>query len=624
MTSPTPCHQGESFKVNPAVLYTFSQPKREKLQLLGIMACERSNTTTTLCDLPMDLLLEIIQHLDNPALLSLGLTCRCVSFLALDTFFANNNIHDPRSGWLIAYNTPVETLPAFRNALFLRRLEQVHYYFNPGVERMLGEVRDLHALISRMPTISVVKLHFSVVDGYFAREERQVLNSEVWKKEFQGLLDLVLEKGCYELFVRDGASLIGLYPEHVVEFSDVEGGFCFILSPPCLIFAVAREKAIESDLNLNVGRKKRKRKNLLGAVQLRPLIQYVNRFFAPGTQNVKPESPDGQKVTSTPIVPVCNIKPTKVSIHSEMLLRNPFFEWTVAMLNSGASTITVLSMKLSDLPQDIWKRFLNGVTLSQLSDFEITSELIVPVHAACFVDVRSFLGHHPSIETLILYGVEVPKGVWPPPSLTIPILPRLKSLLAHPFYVVWILNGLLLDKKAFPTLTDIGISSEYYRNTSRFDYALFDAALERVAVFPRNVKLTLRFASSDKNGINNWFMEHASKANDTSKSSVISRLNNVTSLVISSFYFVHYDRKLIEVLPDWLGMFPNVTAIEFADQPEDNIRKLEEKEFVTKVAIACWKVGVLDLHKQKLRLDKVRRDFKTKMNAKDCQGSRKG
>ena len=193
------------------------------------MACGPSNMTTTLCDLPMDLLLEIIQHLDNPALLSLGLTCRCVSSLALDTFFSNNNIHDPRSGWLIAYNTPVETLPAFRNALFLRTLEQVHYYFNPGIERMLEEVRDLHALISRMPTIGVVKLHFSVVDGYFAREGRQVLNLEVWKKEFQGLLDLVLEKGCYELFVRDGASLIGLDPEHVVEFPDVEGGFYLIL-----------------------------------------------------------------------------------------------------------------------------------------------------------------------------------------------------------------------------------------------------------------------------------------------------------------------------------------------------------------------------------------------------------
>jgi hypothetical protein len=184
----------------------------------------------TFCDLPAELLLEIVQRLDNPALLSLGLTCRCVHSLALDTFFANNKIHDPKSGCLIAYKTPVETLPALRNALSVQRLDQLHYYFNPPVERMLGEVRDLRALISRMPTTGLVKLHFSVVDHHFgfARGEPQVLNSEVWQKEFQGLLDLILEKGCYELYVGGGHQLIGLYAEHMVEFLDVEGKFCFI------------------------------------------------------------------------------------------------------------------------------------------------------------------------------------------------------------------------------------------------------------------------------------------------------------------------------------------------------------------------------------------------------------
>jgi len=186
------------------------------------------NTITTFCDLPMEILLEIVQLLDNPALLNLGLACRCVHSIALDTFFTNNNIRDPKSGWLVAYRTPVETLPALRNALFVRELDILHYYFNPPVERMLQEVRDLRALISRVPTTGIVKLHFSVVDQHFMGGDPQVLNSAEWEKEFQGLLNLVLKKGCHELYVQGGAKLIKLYSKRIV---DVEGEFSFIPPP---------------------------------------------------------------------------------------------------------------------------------------------------------------------------------------------------------------------------------------------------------------------------------------------------------------------------------------------------------------------------------------------------------
>jgi len=192
------------------------------------MACEQDpSVSTTLCDLPAELLLEILQHLDNPALLSLGLTCRCMQSPALCTFFANNDIRDPAAGWLVAYKTPVETLPALRGALFIQKIDQVHYYFNPGVERMIREVQDLRALISRMPAIGLVKLHFSVLDNHFVRGERQVLNPKVWKKELQSLLDVILKKGCYELYIQGGEKLIPLYSGNVVELLEPKGIFCF-------------------------------------------------------------------------------------------------------------------------------------------------------------------------------------------------------------------------------------------------------------------------------------------------------------------------------------------------------------------------------------------------------------
>ena len=137
-------------------------------------------------------------------------------------------------------------------------------------------------------------------------------------------------------------------------------------------------------------------------------MEFANRFFAPGTKDTKIETPDGQKVTHSPILPIRNIKPTKVFIHSDMLLQNPFLEWTIATLNSGASTISRLSMKISDLPQETWKTFLNNITLPQLSGFEITSESLAPFqfHGACFAGMHSFLGHHANIEFLHLYGIE--------------------------------------------------------------------------------------------------------------------------------------------------------------------------------------------------------------------------
>ena len=130
---------------------------------------------------------------------------------------------------------PVETLPALRNALFVQKLDELSYSFNPPVERMLEEVRDLRALISRMPTTGFVNLSFFVVDIHFMSSQPQVLDPEVWKKEFQGLLDIILEKGCSQLYVWGGAELIKFYSKHV-EFPHAEGKVLFLFCPTAVWF----------------------------------------------------------------------------------------------------------------------------------------------------------------------------------------------------------------------------------------------------------------------------------------------------------------------------------------------------------------------------------------------------
>ncbi|KIM41225.1 hypothetical protein M413DRAFT_445266 [Hebeloma cylindrosporum] len=564
----------------------------EILQPLGVRAREPSTsdsvpyTMATLCDLPTEVLLEIIQQLDNPALVNLARTCHCVHFLALDTFFSKNDIWEPKSGWVVAYNTPVETLPALHIALFVQWLDQLHYWFNFPMDRMIEEVRALRALVSRLPTIRLVKLHFSVVDQHYFYEQG-ALDPVVWKKEVQSLLDLILEKGCSELSVQGGETLVKLYPHH--------GG----------VVAFPAE-------DINVRRRKQLR-GLFGKVGLRPFMEFANQFFAPSQDTIL-ETATERKVT----IPTSNAKPTHLSIHSDMLLQNPFLEWTMALLSSAASTIRTLSIKFLDLPQETWKIFLNNVNLPQLLDFKITSDIIVPLDGVSFIDIHAFLSHHSTtIETLQLYGVGTPRGVWDPSTLTTPILSRLQRIIAHPCYTIWILNNLVMDniknlllnKDASPNLTEIGIASESHRGAAPFYYSLFDEALERIATFPsKKIKLTLRFASFGRSDVTDWIQKHLA-TNNASKSTIISRLNNVTSLVISSFSNAKYDYKVIEMLPDWLGMFANVTAIEFTDQHPEIVKILEEKEFVRKVAMACPKVGLLDVQTLKFDLDEVRKDL---------------
>ncbi|KIM41224.1 hypothetical protein M413DRAFT_27617 [Hebeloma cylindrosporum] len=533
----------------------------------SLRSYSRIRTKFKLLDLPTELLLDIAERLDNPTLLSLSRTCHNLHSLALCTFFAINDIPDPRSGSLLAYNAPLETLPALRIALFIQKLEHVTYYFSTNVERMLREVHDLRALISRMPSIRTVSLDIPLYLGYVP----QVLNPEVWEKEFLGLLNLALEKGCYALSVEGREKLVKFYSKQVTKPTK--------------------------------RRKNPKRKRLTGAVRHRSPMDSFDE-----TQE------------DSPILPPRNIKITRVSIYSDMLLEPPFFDWTIAMLDSGASTITTLLIYSTiHRPQKTWKYFLDAIKLPRLSSLDLVSCASIP-----FATVHSFLTHHSHIKTFDLLGAEVPKGIWPPPPLTIPILPHLQSISAPPFYLVWILNSLLLDKEAPQNVTDIAITPNYGKEEA-FDYGLFDNALECVAAFPRDIQLSLHLDTSrGDSDIYDWFEEHMTVMDDSdpSKSKVISQLDNVDRLTI---YFSRSWRRT-EMLADWVGMlFPNVKMIRFEGLlTEMAVSELNKTEFVGRVMMTCQKAAWLYMDEETSDLEQLRRDFEIEISAKKGKGSRKG
>ena len=181
---------------------------------------EDDSIPTRLLSLPPELLQEVMSHLDNPSLLQLASTCKHLHYQSLHAFFERNDIRAPSDGWLVAYQTPPETLWAVRAALWVKHLKQVHFYFNFGIDTLLGEVYDLYYLIKRLSSIELVKVHFSVVDSWILRNfVTHDLNVNQWFRAFTGLLDMIIEKGCTELHVTGGAQVKALYS--IPEASDL-------------------------------------------------------------------------------------------------------------------------------------------------------------------------------------------------------------------------------------------------------------------------------------------------------------------------------------------------------------------------------------------------------------------
>lgn len=182
---------------------------------LGIRMADKPKTkgTSFISNLPTELLHEVISHLDNASLVQLGLTCKRLHYISLNTYFEKNDIQSPSNGWLVAYQTPPETLPALRAALWVKEIKQLHFYFNPGVDQLVAEVVDMYWLVKRLLSIELVKLHFSVMDTWIWRYSPgfQMLDSRLWFRVFTKLLEIIIERGCRDLQITGAGMLESMY-----------------------------------------------------------------------------------------------------------------------------------------------------------------------------------------------------------------------------------------------------------------------------------------------------------------------------------------------------------------------------------------------------------------------------
>jgi len=287
-----------------------------------------------------------------------------------------------------------------------------------------------------------------------------------------------------------------------------------------------------------------------------------------------------------------------VSIHSDMLLQYTFFNWTVSTLRDASSSLTRLSFRCGDVEKPTWRSLLKTLSLPVLTDFEVCTDLVVSSPGAAFHDLEVFLSRHPTITSLHLHGVETPSSA---PVLKAPILPNLTTLMAHPIWILSILGMRENHPEALSELESIGVFTEYYQSTSRFNYDLLNQALARIAVFPRRITLTVRFMV--QYGVSDWF---AAQILLGVENSVLASLTCVSTLVISSAFFVDLNQAIVDIMPQWLLLFPSVEHVKYMEQPEDQAKLFKNSEFLERLALTCRNIKTVEVHRRQIDLEEMR------------------
>lgn len=546
-------------------------------------------TKVGITDLPTELLFKILEYMDDDSIFRLGLTAKLYHYLGLPIIFRRHDVKEPSEGWVVAYKIPQVILPAVRSALFVKRLQQIHLYLSPDEERLFSDIRSLGGLIERLPSIDLVKLHFSLFDTWLDRrfpEASPRISTHRWRHEFGRLLDVILNHSCAHLAVTGGERFATIYDDNIPHTPRLTTA-ADPLGPHQVVPSFSTSS--QNTFGLKIFLKKKQSRGH-GHSTTRQILQKICQPLINAVKITKKSTShqDYDYVGHQVVYPIrTNLKTFKV--HSEILLRHPFRDWTLSAIRRSSFTLTDLSFKCSAISSKTWKTILRSITLPSLAFFEITADLVVKHATVESDDLAYFLTRHPSIGTLHLYGVSVSSAITP---LFKAILPNLEDLTAHPSYVTWLLQ----PSGALPKIRGLTVTSEYYSPLT-FRYSLFDDALRTVARISRGIDLTLRFASLP--GVEEWFERHV---NEGAQHSILASLTAITSLTLDSYWFMRFTNETVNAIPPWLALIPNLKVIYFVQQPEEIFPSLTDRAFLTKVAALCPSAQLLKIN----RLD----DFK--------------
>jgi len=236
-----------------------------------------------------------------------------------------------------------------------------------------------------------------------------------------------------------------------------------------------------------------------------------------------------------------------------------------------------------------WKKFSQCLSLPLLTDFSLGGSFYcekVPE----FVDIEVFLMNHPSIRDLHLYAVQLPPYPWTIPR---PTFQNLVKFNGHPFYIVWLLQRVELNKTGLPYLERLGMSPDHEPpcNDSSHFWGFrpqhFEPALKAIARLRRNIVLAFTFSDDrvyhEAYSAETWLECQLYKGH-VPKDTIFFRLSNVSTLVIYISWKLKYRvLRITRIIPSWLQCFPNLRhlVVNASSELEDNT------DFCTAVRKLC-------------------------------------
>ncbi|KAG6837800.1 hypothetical protein H0H93_016168 [Arthromyces matolae] len=459
--------------------------------------------SSKLLALSTEIILIILSHLPTSALVSLAKTSRRLHYLALPIHLARHGIEsNPVPTSLILHERAVPALPGLCSALFINSIDDLwckfegpeEIYFSWGVEHLLRFIRRLNN-ISRV-TLNVGNIDTRWVDGL------ATVASNSWKPTFIQLLNTALERGCRSLTIAHGHFLVA--SSLLREGSKLEGPSGVVPERTFLGLSLPRRKLSTS------------------LIQITPLNKLAS-----------------------------------FSIHSNMLLSPPFYEWTLQTLRT--SPITSLSLRVSGLSQEAWILILDAITLPNLASFGAETLDIG------FSTLLLFLRRHPTITTLGLH----PHFTYPR-SVTLPkqqnqkqnkkniLLPRLVALRGCSSNLLALLSH--LHPNTTQNIWSITIVLPMHQRT--FHSSDFDALSVLVVDAIEGTKpyvLGLQFSVP-------YDAIHPRPTINRSEDAIQLLLGGVETIIFSTDGHFAFGRWVVPSLPTWLGAnFVKLKKVKFSD-----------------------------------------------------------
>ena len=495
----------------------------------------------TLTDLPAELLMTISEHLEPTSFLSLSTLDRRLQLIFLPLFFnaRGHELPTAKKAEMRLVASDMAILSGLQVSLWTTSLQVLSCTLTPGSSALFKELHLLHCLVERLEHLGRLNLNLVEVNFRDCSHEVRPVMLENWAHKLTALLNAVVSRPDTALTVVYGSKSLAAR-RHFRRLPRSR--------PP------SREKpcaAVE------------KRCDDVGASR-NGVFYPILRNIADGLRSLSPshlkspkqsrQSPEREQQIAIEYRDVKlpssgHVLIEHLGIHSVVLLRPPFLQWTIQTLNA-ATKLSTLSLDNVALSSDLGgfsciseSDFLKSLTLPSLS------KLVLGNCDIEWNDLIEFLGHHPSLVELDLY-----RNIFRSSStdtIYIPSLPKLKSITATPEY----LKRFLSSPSSLPELEMITMSSDYYGMPPYgYDYGRFLRVFPLLDAIHLPLHLELRFLSGI--GLESWL--------SSVSGCDIGAMDNVHSLELGTDNRFIFTAGIVRALVSFIGcLFPCVRSVTF-------------------------------------------------------------